>query len=1391
MITEPAALSATLLKTNVTCNSAADGTITINGAAGGYGTYEYTINGGLIWQSSNSFTGLTPGFYNVKIRDAANQGCIFTVNGSVNVTEPAVLNASVARTNVTCNGAANGTITVSSPSGGYGTYQYSDDGGANWQLTGSFSNLAPGSYNVQIRDAAHIACVVILNSSLSITEPAILAATVTPTNVTCFGAHNGIIAITGASGGYGTYEYSIDGGTNWSGLGNFTNLAPATYDVRIRDAANPLCVITLDGGLVISQPAVLTASVARTNITCFGAGDGTITVSAPSGGYGTYGYSINGGGSWQPSGIFTDLGPGNYNVQIRDAAHTSCVIVLNNALQITQPAVLRAVVTPTNVTCNGAGDGIISITAPAGGYGTYEYSINGGADWFPTGLFSNLAPASYDVRIMDAANAGCVIVLNNSLTITEPDVLDANVNSTNVTCFGANNGTITIVNPTGGYGTFEYSDNGGGTWQATGIFTNLVPGTYNVQIRDKVHKSCVMTLDPTLVITEPDILSASVAAINVSCFGANNGTITISSPAGGYGTYGFSINGGTTWQGSGIFSGLAPATYNVRIRDAAYPACVITLNAALVITQPAALSAAVASTNVTCNGANDGTITISSPVGGYGTYDYTVNGGGTWQPSGIFTALTPGFYNVQIRDAANTGCVKTLNGSLRITEPNTLSANLASTNVTCFGAGDGTITISSPSGGYGTYDYSIDGGVSWQPSGIFSALVPASYNVQIRDAAHAGCVIVLNGALVITEPSVLNATVTPADVTCFGANDGTISISAPSGGYGSYQYTIDGGAHWSGSGNFSNLAPATYNVQMRDAVNHACIAILDGALDIKQPAVLAATLSKTDVTCFGGGDGTITITAPTGGYGTYDYSINGGGSWQPSGIFTALVPGNYSVRIRDAAHTGCVIILNNSLAITQPAVLNAVVTPTNITCFGANDGIINITSPSGGYGAYEYSIDGGTVWQAGGLFSGLTPATYNVHIRDVANMACEIVLNSSLTITEPSILSATVTSTNSTCNGANNGTISVTSPSGGYGTYEYSNNGGAGWQATGIFTNLLPGSYNVRIRDKAHVGCFIILNPGLVITEPAVLSATVASANVSCFGAGNGSITITNPLGGYGTYQYSIDGGTSWQGSGSFTGLTPGSYNVRIRDAANIACAVVLDPAVVISQPAVLTATVTSTNVTCFGAGDGSITITNPLGGYGTYEYTVNGGAGWQAGGIFSSLTPGFYNVQIRDAANHGCVIILNGSLRITEPSILAAAVSGTNVTCNGSNNGTITIIGATGGYGTYDYSVTGGGSWQPSGSFSALSPGTYNVQIRDAANAGLRDSAQSGTCNKRTCSFECNGNTDNGHLLQCQQRNYYNICSFGRFRGLPVYSQRWYKLAGFRHFQQPGTRFV
>jgi hypothetical protein len=165
--------------------------------------------------------------------------------------------------------------------------------------------------------------------------------------------------------------------------------------------------------------------------------------------------------------------------------------------------------------------------------------------------------------------------------------------------------------------------------------------------------------------------------------------------------------------------------------------------------------------------------------------------------------------------------------------------------------------------------------------------------------------------------------------------------------------------------------------------------------------------------------------------------------------------------------------------------------------------------------------------------------------------------------------------------------------------------------------------------------------------------------------------------------------------------------------------------------PVILNADVASTNVTWFGANDGTITITNPTGGYGTYEYSIDGGANWQSSGSFTGLAPGFYNVQIRDAANTGCMIVLNAALEITEPA--AISISGyfnyynpnvappntpytvmNNVTVNLVQSSTVILSTTTDGTGFY--------------SFANVQPGTYEVQASTGKPVGginVTDAAQ------------------------------------------------------------------
>jgi gliding motility-associated-like protein len=1170
--------------------------------------------------------------------------------------------------------------------------------------------------------------------NVNISQPGLLSATVTATNVTCFSANDGTITISSPSGAT-SYQYSINGGGTWVSTNSFTGLANSTYDVRIRDAVTTSNKVDLDGSTntVISQPAVLNAALSTSNVSCSTTNDGQIIISAPSGGYGTYNFTIDGGSHWQSSGSFTALSGGTYDVRIQDAAHASCIIDLDGTTNTTiaQPSALGATSVPTNVTCSNASNGTITITSPHGGYGTYQYSINGGTTWQTSGSFSNLANNTYNVMIRDAANSSCTADLDGTgnTIITIPAVLSATITPTNVTCNGANDGIITLSSLAGGSGSFQFSDDGGNTWQTSPTFSSLANGSYNILIGDSSSPTCFVDLDGSAntSITQPSTLSAVLSSTNITCNGANDGKINLSSPIGGYGTYGFSIDGGTSWSSSVSFTSLAVNTYNVLIRDAAHTSCIIDLDGTVntPITQPAALSAVVTITNVSCNGSNNGIISVTSPTGGYGTYEFSDNGGGVWQSLGSFTSLANGPYDVRIRDAANTSCSVDLDGTTNttITQPNALSATVVSTNVTSFGANDGTITVTNLAGGSGSYEFTINGGTNWGSSPTFTNLSGGTYNVQMRDALATSCAIDLDGTTntSVQQPTApLSATLSSTNITCNGSNNGTITISSPAGGYGTYQYSIDGGAHWSTSGSFTGLSSGTYNTEIRDASYPSDVLDLDGTVNtsIGQPNSLSASVASTNVSCLGSTDGSIIISSPTGGSGGYQFTVNGGTSWSSLTSFTNLSTGNYNVEMRDSANPGCVVDLDgnsSSTAITQPAALSASVAVTNVTSPGANDGSITISSPSGGYGTYQYSIDGGITWQYSGSFTGLANGSYHVVMRDAAHTSCSVSLDGavgSTTVNQPSPLSATVSSSNVSCNGTRDGQINITHPSGGYGTYEYSVDGGVTWSSSGSFTGLSSGTYAVMIRDAAYPNNVVDLDgsTNTIITQPSALSATISSTNLTSVGVNDGTISISSAAGGYGTYQYSINGGTSWQNSGSFTSLASGTYSVAIRDAAHVTCVIDLDGSTntVILPP--LSISVTSfSNINCFGRTNGSLTVSG-YAGVPPYTYSIDG-ITFSSANTFTDLAPNNYTLWVKDSS--GSTASTTASVGQPNAPLSALAASQKNAQCFGTNSGSITAQGVNGTE-PYTYS-TDGATFVINNLFSSLGAGVYTITVQDA----------------------------------------------------------------------------
>ncbi|CAH0336457.1 hypothetical protein FVB9288_02159 [Flavobacterium sp. CECT 9288] len=530
----------------------------------------------------------------------------------------------------------------------------------------------------------------------------------------------------------------------------------------------------------------------------------------------------------------------------------------------------------------------------------------------------------------------------------------------------------------------------------------------------------------------------------------------------------------------------------------------------------------------------------------------------------------------------------------------------------------------------------------------------------------------------------ITATSIQTNVSCFGGSNGSAMVT-PSGGVSPYTYS------WSPSGGTgaiaTGLSAGSYTVTITDA----SLCSTTRNFVITQPTALVATpASQTNVSCFGGSNGSATV-AQTGGTPSYTYS------WSPSGgtaaTATGLSQGTYTVTVTDA--NACTT--TQSFTITQPTAI--AVTPasqTNVSCFGGANGAATINTPTGGAGGYTYNWSPGTPTGDGTTsVTGLTAGTWTCTVTD-AN-GCTIAQN--FIITQPTAIVATAASqTNISCNGGSTGAASINIPTGGAGGYTYNwTPGTPTGDGTRSVTGLSAGAWTCTVTDANS--CTTVVN--FTITQPTVIStATAAQTNVSCNGGSNGSASVT-PSGGAGgyTYSWSPSGGTA----ATATGLSAGTYTVTVTDAN--ACTTSRN--FIITQPTIIsTATAAQTNVSCNGGSNGSASVT-PSGGAGGYTYSWSPSGGTAA--TATGLSAGTYTVTVTDA--NSCTASRN--FIITQPTTISTATAAqTNVSCNGGSNGSASVT-PSGGAGGYTY------SWAPSGGTAAtatgLSAGTYTVTVTDA----------------------------------------------------------------------------
>ncbi len=1239
---------------SLTCNNVCSGIATANPSGGtGPGTYSFTWTPSL--QSTQTATALCAGMHTVMVSDG--NGC--TNTSTVNFVNPPAISLTVNKTNVTCNGLCNGTASAVA-TGGTGALSYL------WQpgnlTTSSISGLCPGDYTLTVSDANNCS----QTQTVTITETNSLSATFTFTNPsTCTSSDGAISAI--ISGGTPTYSLTWSPGA--STVNPLINLAAGTYSLNIIDAAG--CTQTVV--TTLSNPAGPTVTAVSNSVSCFGSCTGSATLNI----VGTPPISV----SWpapvsSTNTTVSNLCAGLYVPVITDG--NNCVT--NQTVNIVQPFQFTASGISTNAACNSVCNGSINLT-PSGGTPnyTYSWSPSGGAVQDPTGLCAG----NYTVNISDANN--CVIT--NTFVVTQPSSLTLNFNKKDVLCNANCSGGVRAL-VIGGTSPYSY------TWTPVGAFVganidtivNLCSGIYSVTASD--INGC--SVSGTVSINEPVALTSSITSVNVKCNGLCNGSATITAN-GGTSPYTYDYNT-TPVTPTQTIGGLCVGSYTGTVTDA--NGCKSSNN--FNITEPLPIVITTTISNPKCNAVCNGSVatTVSGGNPNY-SYNWLPNGGPVPNPTG----LCAGNYTVVVTDDS----LCTGNAVVVLTNPAALVANTTFTNPTC-NLGCNGIVSANPIGGTTPFSY------SWQlpainTNSVVSNLCAGTYTLTLTDANSCQDVQIVT----LTDPTAITVNPGLAPATCSLSN-GSINAVA-SNGLAPYTYNwlppVPGAQATNSL--VTGLPAGIYTVVVSDA--GACSATISIALS-NSNGPSGATITTTNVACFGQCNGAAEVSNPVGGTPSYTLSwVNLAPSTNT--LNPNLCAGTYTAQVSDA--NSCLYF--QTATITEPQLIDDNEVMVSAACLGNCNGSIAL-NPTGGNGSYTYSW---TPSANTGTISNICPGVYTATITDA--LGCTLTANYTL----PSITTITSSTfaTNNLCSGDCNGSILATNVAGGVPQYTFVWSDPTG-QTSSTASGLCNGNYSVTITDAN--GCYSIIPA--VMTSPSAVTFTPTITQPSC-NLCNGS-AVVNPVGGTAPYTY------LWSNNqvvNTATNLCSGVYVLDITDGNGC----VNSTSVVINNSSGITSeTIVSTDVTCSGNCNGTINIT-AVGGTAPITYNwVHDGSTTQS---ISGLCAGTYFCNMIDAT--GCS--RTASVVIGAATTLSISSQVSQSSCTASTGSiTVNVTGGTGGPYTY--------TWLPSGStptVTNLAPGNYTLTVSDgncpqtqvfsinSFSAPLITSTE----NNISCGGLCNGN--------------------------------------------------
>lgn len=1300
--------------------------------------YEYSIDNGVSWQTSDTFSGLTPGSYAVVVKDAF--GCLSTA--FTEMIQPQLFATAIKTKELDCTiTTPDGTIRIT-PTDGYSTYTYkvSTDGGTTFTgipVTNSaytdYTVTAAGSYVFEVTDSK--GCQYATTPAVVMTAPTpvtLAASDIASTPVDCNAsqgtANNGTITVNLdlVANNNPDYTYTLNQLTPVTNITTqstnvFTGLTAGNYEVVVTSAR--ACFNSIPVPVTIAAVAPVVASASAAAFSCVVDPTITTAVVTGGGGTGTYSFSEDGINYFTSNSSPVD---NKYTFDIVDnGLIQNPIYSVKDSKGCIQTTTLLTVLNPLPK--------LISVTATRSAIAGSQIDCINGRELIQIDVVGGSIPSDFKYEV--------------------------SVNGLAYTLLSASAGTPFTYSAlsAGNYYQFKITDN------ITGC--DILSNAYDVPLFNKM------------------LVTASAAA-NVDCNANATGAIEINIT--GYsGGYSYEILNGATsvFTGTGNTStnpfvlphGLTAGTnYTVEVTETAYPQCTVPSNL-VIITEPAPLDLTglvVDVKNQNCN--NVGavlTVDVATIAGGTPGYEYAFVASGV-DPTGLYstsktktiattaTASAPDQIDVYVKDA--NGCFSSIKVAISLDPMPTVTATLASqcaSPYTINVSGTGVETVLKK------LEYSLDGN-SFTTSTALTVNSPGKYTVTVRDANQ--CTAPTTTQVTIFEPLQLQYEITTPPI-CNG-NQGVVTLTATGGTIpASYQYSSDDITYNSGlSANvFNNLAPRAtpYTFYVKD-MGTLCIKTVD-VLIAEPNTFIAFTLDKTDVICNGESNGSITVNmaAPTTAVNNnpvYTYTINPPLGTLVGNVFINLPADTYTVTVTSGK--GCLVTATETVA-EPPLPITVAASVSDYGCTtgnGTNYATITVALPTGGstnYTVYEFIKtgnpdpvqrgDNATYIETdllGGSYvinvyddkgcSGSTTATINPFIGIDFASPTAVMVTKAITCIDTEDIKVHVAFTGgaavplvytivATVDNPALGIVGNAIP------YPTTND------PSGEFTNLTVGSYAITVTNPV-TGCSI--KTIHYVNEPNTFDIIASNVqNVVCYGTATGSVDLTFvdnqvvPSDDAGAFEYTITGPTGPPSplvtttgvSITIPNLPAGVYNVKAKLVNTPSCEV--ETNFTIAQPtAKLEIFETHTPITCDPGSDGTISVTADGGWPGNYQYELVGvGPGaisvaYSDQFFFENLTPGTYTVNVMDV--NGCVETATVTLKDPDLIVVTASATAPMLACNGDTNGEIIVDLPIGGQGTnYSYILNYisanpafSSASQTTPVFSGLSAGTYSVTVID-----------------------------------------------------------------------------